>query len=209
MSNREKLKTENPKLYDRLISLNVSRMIVAPIRIGDVYQGFLGMMDPPGDNLQDIADILEVVEFFISEMIRRRSNERILINYSYYDQMTEVKNRRAQEEFETTEFDPSKPYGYIMCDINGLKRANAAILHIQAIQYIRDTAGLEILTPPLREAAEARLSNPEAPLTELASMMTGHVGKSGMNHRLKKIMSIASELREERGESSGVPGKEV
>ena len=96
------------------------------------------------------------------------------------------------------------------CDTaNDKKRADAAILHIQAIEYIRDTVGLEILTPPLREAAEARLSDPEATLSELASMMSGRVGKSGMNHRLKKIISIASELREERGENSGIPGKEV
>lgn len=137
---KEQIKNEAPKLYKMLGMLNVSRMILVPIRIGDNYIGFLGMMEPPADNMQDVASIMQIVEFFISEMIRRRRNEKKLINYSYYDQLTGVKNRRAQEEFENTEFDPSKPYGYIMCDINGLKTVNDNEGHEEGDRLIKDVA---------------------------------------------------------------------
>lgn len=89
----------------------------------------------------------------------------------------------------------------VNCEAANMKKtANAAVLQIRDILYIRDTVGLDILSPPLKEAAEARLLDPEATLPELASRMSGRVGKSGINHRLKKIMAIASEIREDRGE---------
>ena len=51
-------------------------------------------------------------------------NQSKLIQYSYYDQLTGVKNRRALQEFEQNSLDCTKSYGYIMVDINGLKKAN-------------------------------------------------------------------------------------
>ncbi|HEY3423346.1 MAG TPA: helix-turn-helix domain-containing protein, partial [Negativicutes bacterium] len=42
--------------------------------------------------------------------------------------------------------------------------------------------------------AEVRLANPEATLQELVDAMDGRVGKSGMNHRLRKLEQIALEL---------------
>ena len=45
----------------------------------------------------------------------------------------------------------------------------------------------------LQQAAEARLENPEASLTELAAMMEPPITKPAMNHRLKKLVSMAQE----------------
>ncbi|MCR5390345.1 MAG: GGDEF domain-containing protein [Lachnospiraceae bacterium] len=87
-----------------------------------------------------VAIILQIVQYYITETIRKQVKERKLINYSYYDELTGVKNRRALHEFETTILDVSKPYGYLMCDINGLKHENDTLGHEEGDRLIRDIA---------------------------------------------------------------------
>ncbi len=76
------------------------------------------------------------------------------------------------------------------------KTVDAAVKQIRDIEYIRDTAGLSILPDSLRETAELRLQYPEAPLKELGAYLNPPVGKSGVNHRLRRISETAARLRE-------------
>ena len=55
--------------------------------------------------------------------------------------------------------------------------------------------GLDSLPQNLREMALLRLEYPDAPLKELGSYLEPPVGKSGVNHRLRKLSAIAEELR--------------
>ena len=48
--------------------------------------------------------------------------------------------------------------------------------------------------------AALRLQFPEATLKELGMMLSPQVGKSGVNHRLRKLSEIAQELRENEEE---------
>ena len=77
------------------------------------------------------------------------------------------------------------------------KTVNAAIKQVEDIEYIRDTAGLESLPENLREMALLRLEYPEEALKELGTYLNPPVGKSGVNHRLRKLSAIAEELREQ------------
>ncbi|MBR4027761.1 MAG: DNA-binding protein WhiA [Lachnospiraceae bacterium] len=74
------------------------------------------------------------------------------------------------------------------------KTVNAAVKQITDIEKIRDELGLEHLPKPLQEAAYVRLEHPEAPLRELGNYLQPPVGKSGMNHRLRKLAKIAEDL---------------
>ena len=56
---------------------------------------------------------------------------------------------------------------------------------------------LNCLAPGLRQVAELRLSYPDASLKELGEMLMPPVGKSGVNHRLRKISETAGRLRGE------------
>ena len=56
------------------------------------------------------------------------------------------------------------------------------------------------MTANLRAVAEARLENPEATLAELGEMISPALGKSGVNHRLRRLSEIANRLRESRRE---------
>ena len=75
------------------------------------------------------------------------------------------------------------------------KTVSAAVRQMEDIVYVRDTVGLDYLPEGLRDAALTRLENPDATLKELGSLMADPVGKSGVNHRLRKISEIADKLR--------------
>lgn len=78
---------------------------------------------------------------------------------------------------------------------NITKTVNAATKQIEDIELIRRTIGLKGLQGSLREMAEVRLEYPDAPLKELGQYLNPPVGKSGVNHRLRKLSEIAEEIR--------------
>jgi DNA-binding protein WhiA len=63
------------------------------------------------------------------------------------------------------------------------------------IMYIEQHYGIAKLSEGLRAIAEARLEHPEATLSELGGYLRPPVGKSGVNHRLRKLSELADKLR--------------
>ncbi len=78
---------------------------------------------------------------------------------------------------------------------NITKTVNAAAKQVEDILTIRDTYGLGQLPDNLREMAEVRLEYPDATLKELGEYLDPPVGKSGVNHRLRKLSEIAEKIR--------------
>lgn len=76
------------------------------------------------------------------------------------------------------------------------KTVSASLKQIEDITYIKENLGLETLPQNLRDIAEIRLMYPEMPLKELGTMLNPPIGKSGVNHRLRKISEIADSLKE-------------
>ena len=122
-----------------------------------------------------IVDILNVMEAHISLM--ELENVRIL------KEMRNSVNRQVNCE---------------TANIN--KTVSAAVKQIEDINYIRDTIGLDDLPESLREIALARMAGPEATLKELGEALSPVVGKSGVNHRLRKLSALAEKLREQRAD---------
>ncbi len=79
------------------------------------------------------------------------------------------------------------------------KTVSAAIRQLEDITYLRDTIGFSKLPEGLEEVALARLTHPEATLKELGELLTPPVGKSGVNHRLRKLSEMADKVRTEQG----------
>lgn len=75
------------------------------------------------------------------------------------------------------------------------KTVGAAVRQIEDIRLIDERMGLSELSKNLREMAEIRLRYPEATLPELGACFEPPIGKSGVNHRLRKIAEIADKLR--------------
>lgn len=121
-----------------------------------------------------IVDMLNVMEAYVSLM--NLENVRIL------KEMRNTVNRKVNCE-----------------TANISKTVNAAVKQISDIELIRDAEGLDSLPMPLREMAMVRLEHPEAPLKDLGKYMDPPVGKSGINHRLRKLASVADAIREKSG----------
>jgi len=75
------------------------------------------------------------------------------------------------------------------------KTVDAALSQIDAIKFITQEVGLSYLTKPLKDVAELRLGNETLSLTEIGQLLDPPVGKSGVNHRLRKICKIAERLK--------------
>lgn len=117
-----------------------------------------------------IVDMLNVMEAYVSLM--NLENVRIL------KEMRNSVNRKVNCE-----------------TANISKTVNAAVKQLEDIQLIRERMGLDELPDNLREIALVRLDNPDAPLKELGNYLDPKVGKSGVNHRLRKLSEIADKLR--------------
>lgn len=88
----------------------------------------------------------------------------------------------------------------VNCETANLnKTIEAAVKQIKDIEYIRDTVGLDSLSDGLMQVALLRLENPDMNLKDLGELLDPPVGKSGVNHRLRKIGEKADELRESYG----------
>lgn len=77
---------------------------------------------------------------------------------------------------------------------NITKTVNAATKQVAEIEYLRDHLGLNNLPANLREMAEVRLEHPDATLAELGEYLDPPVGKSGVNHRLRRLSEIAQDV---------------
>lgn len=117
-----------------------------------------------------IVDLLNVMEAHVSLM--KLENLRIV------KEMRNSINRRVNCE-----------------TANISKTVVAASKQIEDIILVRDRYGFENLPDNLRQMAEIRLEFPEAALKELGEHLDPPVGKSGVNHRLRRLNEIADRIR--------------
>lgn len=78
---------------------------------------------------------------------------------------------------------------------NIAKTVNAAARQVEDILWLQQKYGLENLPDGLRQMAQVRLEHPDAPLKELGTYLDPPVGKSGVNHRLRKLCELADGIR--------------
>lgn len=83
----------------------------------------------------------------------------------------------------------------VNCETSNLnKTIEASVLQVQAINLIKSKKKFDELPENLKEIAELRIKNPDANLIELGQMLNTPISKSGVNHRLNKLLEIAKEL---------------
>ncbi len=83
----------------------------------------------------------------------------------------------------------------VNCETANLnKTVNASIKQVQDIKKIDNMVGLDKLPLELAELARLRLNDTEASLAELGQLLQTPIGKSGVNHRFKRIQTFASNL---------------
>ena len=107
-----------------------------------------------------------------------------------HNSLMEMENIRILKEMRNT---VNRRVNCETANIN--KTVSAAVKQVEDITLIRDSIGFSQLSEGLREIAQLRLDYPEATLTELGRMLSAPVGKSGVNHRLRKLSMMADDLR--------------
>lgn len=75
------------------------------------------------------------------------------------------------------------------------KTVNAAVRQVDDIRLIQERMGLSALPDSLQEIAAVRLEHPEMSLKDLGCLLDPPVGKSGVNHRLRRISEIAERFK--------------
>lgn len=84
----------------------------------------------------------------------------------------------------------------VNCETANLsKTIDASMRQIEHIEIINNKIGLNRLPENLKIVAEIRLNNPDATLKEVGEMLDPPIGKSGVNHRFRKLENIAKELQ--------------
>ena len=108
------------------------------------------------------------------------------------DALMELENARILKEVSEN---VNRRVNFEAANIN--RTVKASLKQQEEIQYIEEVLGLDRLEKALQEVAKRRLQYPDASLEELAQGLEPPIGKSGVNHRLRKLARIAKELREE------------
>ena len=86
----------------------------------------------------------------------------------------------------------------VNCETSNIRKtADAAAGQIEDLRLIEEKIGFAELPKTLDETARIRLQYPTATLQELGGLMNPPVGKSGINHRMRKLHLIAEQLRKD------------
>ncbi|MCR5823061.1 MAG: DNA-binding protein WhiA [Lachnospiraceae bacterium] len=117
-----------------------------------------------------ISDLLNIMEAHVSLM--KFENARIL---------KEVRNNVNRR---------------VNCETSNLRKTAAASEYAcECIRYLEENNVLKTLPEALQSIAELRIDFPEKSLSELGEMVEPKLGRSGVNHRLERIITIARDLK--------------
>ena len=154
---------------------------------------------------QDLCDLINTYE--LSAKIVKRKNSYVvylkegdqlvtLLNIiQAHNALLELENIRIYKEMR------NNVNRLVNCETANLsKTVNAALRQIENIKYIQKNIGFHKLPQNLKEVAELRLNHQDASLKELGQMLDPPVGKSGINHRLRKLDQMAEDLKIKKGE---------
>ena len=161
------------------------------------YLEFVTHSEEYANDLRDLINTFslnsKVIQRKNSFIIYIKEGEQIvdLLNIiGAHTSLLEVENIRIMKEMR------NNVNRLVNCETANLsKTVNAAVRQVESIKLIQEKIGLKRLPQNLREVAELRLNYPDESLKELGEMLDPPVGKSGINHRLRKIEKIAEELR--------------
>lgn len=107
-----------------------------------------------------------------------------------------VKSRLELENIRVVKGMRNQVNRLVNCETANLnKTVQAAYRQLTAIRFLVGRVGLESLPGPLREVARLRLEQPEATLKELGAQLNPPLGKSGVNHRLRRLEEMAAGLK--------------
>ncbi|MBO4914123.1 MAG: diguanylate cyclase [Oscillospiraceae bacterium] len=140
VDNVENYRDAYPAFCEILHENDVDSAAIGPLETNGELIGFFSVGGPPRERLMEISEIIRLISYFFTQLIQQREEQKRLMRYSYFDSLTGAHNRRAFTEFEQKGIDEHTSYGFVMCDINGLKAANDRFGHRAGDEMIIDVA---------------------------------------------------------------------
>lgn len=131
----EKMREGDPLQYENLKRQNIHSIVVVPLYGNDAVMGFYGIDNPPKQDLGYALDMLQIVGYFISSMLKKRDYINQIREMSLHDQLTKLGNRHAMDQY-IRNIGSGGSLGIVYCDITGLKRTNDTMGHKKGDELI-------------------------------------------------------------------------
>ena len=119
----EDIREEDPLMYEVLKPQNIHSLVVNPLFYDKKTIGFYGVDNPPSEFLAMISDMFQIMGHFFVSTLRRRNLLKRLEAMSYRDQLTDIGNRHAMNDY-LVKINREDSLGIVYCDVTGLKRVN-------------------------------------------------------------------------------------
>lgn len=119
----EDIREEDPLQYENLKRQDIHSLAVVPLYDDKKVIGFYGIDNSPWETLDYAQNMLQIMAHFIVSSLKRRELVKQLQKMSYCDQLTQLGNRFAMNEY-LVHMEPGESIGVVYCDITGLKRVN-------------------------------------------------------------------------------------
>lgn len=142
IANLEEYRQTSQRIYDILKPQGVQTLVSGPLIVKGKKIGFYGVDNPPEELIEDISELIQMMEFVVSFMLRMRNNVRNLEYTALHDQLTACKNRQAMEWIYRDEYDYNTSFGLFMADLNGLKVINDSLGHDAGDRFIKTSAAV-------------------------------------------------------------------
>lgn len=119
----EAIREADPAVYEYLQPQDIHTLVVSPLVNDKKIVGFYGVDNPPGELLNHISTMFQIMGHFIVSLLKRRDLVKRLANLSYYDQLTGIGNRHGMNAY-ISGMEKEKSIGILYCDVMGLKKIN-------------------------------------------------------------------------------------
>lgn len=138
----EILREEDPVDYENLKRQGIQRLIASPFYDEGKLIGYLGADNYEVSELVDTQKILETTAYFLGARLINHRLVKRLQHLSYYDELTDVRNRHSLQETVNRLLKEHTSVGIIYADVNGLKGVNDTGGHGAGDELLRQAAEL-------------------------------------------------------------------
>jgi GGDEF domain-containing protein len=122
----ESCKTSIPSLYDFIKTNDIDNVVLGPLEFRGTTFGVCGVTDVPKNQLEDVAEIIRLISYFIAQLIMQREEQKRSFFYSYNDTLTGAYNNIAYKKYVEKDLDKGQPFGFLRCDLIGLMEINVS-----------------------------------------------------------------------------------
>ena len=120
----ESCMNSNPSLFNLMKTNDIDNMVLGPLEVNGNIIGIIGVINVPKQRLEDTAEIITLISYFITQLIMQREEQKRSLFYTFNDTLTGAYNNIAYKKFVDKDMDLSAPFGYLRCDLIGLSEIN-------------------------------------------------------------------------------------